>query len=380
MKANKKIIAICVLSLLVALCLSVVVFPGSSASHTFTAAPVIQDARLYLPVEQTLQEAGYEITERNKYFTAYVNKEDAIELRFDMTELRATKGNYSFDFQTDYMTHNNLLYIERQLLGALISRSILMDGDRVTLRGSDKSPYSWVTLSEGLVAHAGGGIQNIDYTNSPEALIENYAKGHRIFELDFRMTSDGYLACLHDWPANTPLTRDEFKKGKSRDYFTTMDYEDVIDFLAVNKDAYLVTDTKAFEDTPEDIQMQIKVLHDTAFRKDPDIMLRILVQIYNQDMLKIVRDVYPFDIIYTLYESRDTEAEVIRFVRNQQIKVVTMAPGRLNQAYLDAINRTGAKVYLHTINDMEEIKRYKDMGIWGFYTDFVMPNDMSAIR
>ena len=46
-----------------------------------------------------------------------------------------------------------------------------------------------------MVAHAGGGAirekeYNTFYTNSLEALQQNYSLGHRLFEMDFYLTSD----------------------------------------------------------------------------------------------------------------------------------------------------------------------------------------------
>ena len=49
------------------------------------------------------------------------------------------------------------------------------------------------------IAHAGGGINNITYSNCLEALNLNYKLGHRVFEIDFSCTSDNKLISLHDW-------------------------------------------------------------------------------------------------------------------------------------------------------------------------------------
>ena len=49
------------------------------------------------------------------------------------------------------------------------------------------------------IAHAGGQVNGATYTNSLEALEENYQAGFRAFEIDFSFTSDRQLVCLHDW-------------------------------------------------------------------------------------------------------------------------------------------------------------------------------------
>ena len=49
------------------------------------------------------------------------------------------------------------------------------------------------------VAHAGGGIRGKTYTNSLDALDQNIKNGFVYFEIDFSLTKDDQLVCLHDW-------------------------------------------------------------------------------------------------------------------------------------------------------------------------------------
>ena len=49
------------------------------------------------------------------------------------------------------------------------------------------------------IAHAGGMIDGHDYTNSLEAILANYSKGQRVFEIDFARTIDNQLVCTHNW-------------------------------------------------------------------------------------------------------------------------------------------------------------------------------------
>ena len=47
------------------------------------------------------------------------------------------------------------------------------------------------------IAHAGGGIGNLSYTNSRDALDTNYRHGHRFFELDLDWTKDDKLVLIN---------------------------------------------------------------------------------------------------------------------------------------------------------------------------------------
>jgi len=50
-----------------------------------------------------------------------------------------------------------------------------------------------------LISHAGGGLEEGNYSNSLEALDRAYADGLRYFEVDFSWTCDGKLVLIHDW-------------------------------------------------------------------------------------------------------------------------------------------------------------------------------------
>ena len=56
---------------------------------------------------------------------------------------------------------------------------------------------AWTELP--IVAHALGTVEGRVETNSKDAFLESYEKGHRLFECDFQLTSDGKLVLRHDW-------------------------------------------------------------------------------------------------------------------------------------------------------------------------------------
>lgn len=101
------------------------------------------------------------------------------------------------------------------------------------------------------IAHAGGSIDGIKYTDSKEALDHSYAQGFRMFELDIIETSDGDFVAAHDWAhwakeskysGPTPVTRAEFLKHKIRGRYTVMDMQGINRWFRNHPDAVLVTD------------------------------------------------------------------------------------------------------------------------------------------
>jgi len=243
-----------------------------------------------------------------------------------------------------------------------------------------------------LIAHAMGGINGKTYTNSYEAFIANYAKGFKVFEVDLQLTSDGYLVARHDWdnkelyklyqqdvPENKlgkPLKLAEFKKLMIHKTYHALDISEIFSLMSKYPDMYLVTDTK---DIDNDIIInQFKTLVRKAKQVDSNVLKRIVPQIYNQQMYRLIEDIHPFDsYIYTLYASTDTDQQVIEFVKGKtKVKAVTMSEFRVNPDIVSALNMNDVKSYVHTINDSDLYDKYKAIGVFGIYTDTISEKDL----
>ncbi len=237
----------------------------------------------------------------------------------------------------------------------------------------------WTALSDGLIAYAGSGIDEKVGTNSLEAILLNYEAGHRVFEIDLNLTTDGDLVCVHDWPSYSgPLSREDFLKRRIAGEYTAICLRDVYNLMLEHEDMYLVTDTKSFEYSEEDTLAQFERLHGLAAEMDEALLERIVPQIYNQRHYEMLTGVYPFQsIIYTLYASPDTDEEVVRFVKDKpDIQVVTMGPVRYGKDFYNRLTGAGKLVYFFTLNDIDEVRQSIEKGARGFYTDFIMPGEI----
>lgn len=101
------------------------------------------------------------------------------------------------------------------------------------------------------IAHAGGGINGQKYLNSLEALNQNYSQGLRLFELDLKLTSDGFIVAVHDWEkwktnsgykGDIPPTLKNFNNHRIFKKYTPLDYKKINDWFNQKKDAILITD------------------------------------------------------------------------------------------------------------------------------------------
>jgi len=242
-----------------------------------------------------------------------------------------------------------------------------------------------------IVAHAMGGINGSTYTNAFEAFVANYEQGTRIFETDLLLTTDGKLVARHEWTANMskllgqlevlPAARQgvaldfaEFMDTPILELYSPLDWEDILDLMQHYPDAYIVTDTKEFDSGL--IMQEFQMLTEAASRRDTALLSRIVPQIYSRSMLEELNKIYPFPhIIYTLYQSQDTDEQVISFVRDHDVDI-TMPVSRGTAKFVKALKRAGAHVYVHTLNDTEEIEKLSRIGVDGFYTDFISEDDL----
>jgi len=89
------------------------------------------------------------------------------------------------------------------------------------------------------IAHAGGTIDGIKYTNSLEALDLSYSKGCKLFELDLVLTTDGKIIAQHDPPG---ITEEEFMAQPIAGKYTPMNMDSINCWFQNHPDAILVTD------------------------------------------------------------------------------------------------------------------------------------------
>lgn len=225
-----------------------------------------------------------------------------------------------------------------------------------------------------LVAHAFGALDGVAYTSSLEAFNDNYKKGHRIFEVDFQLSEDGKLFTLHDRAERIGT----FEEEQSKVEYTLMTFEEVCDLLIEYPDIYIITDTKYF-DNYSAIGATFDVMKEIIERKDSSLYNRIIVQFYNQPMYYFMIDNYDFkSYIYTLYQSEDTQEDVISFVEHEEIKAVTMPYQSAKDTYVQKLNDAGCCVFVHTLNDVVEANSQLGNGVFGIYTDTITYDDLKT--
>ena len=222
-----------------------------------------------------------------------------------------------------------------------------------------------------LIAHAGGGARGLTYTNSLEALNENYAQDFRYFEIDLSWTLDDKLVLIHDWEqtyknlfnrADGPPFSLFFKNLKMNQGLTQMTLDDLYSWLKAHPDARIITDIK---------ERNIEALQQIA---QTDYRDYFIVQVYNEDEIQPAKDLGYQNIILTLYRADYDNAKVLDLAQKYDLFAITMSEARAAKGeLLKQLNDKGVAVCLHTINDPQALPAWEEQGADGFYTDFIVP-------
>ena len=191
-------------------------------------------------------------------------------------------------------------------------------------------------------------------------------------ELDFNFTSDGQLACIHDWYTEyadeiengVPLSLEDFLAVRIYRTFTPAWIGDAADWLRANEDTYIVTDIK------DDNLAGCRAIADFC----PDLKNRFVVQIYDESEYDAVRAMGFEYVVFTLYRldwNAKTDWKALgRFAEEHPLIGFTFSFELCSvEGYVDGMSRSGVPLYIHTVNEGEE--EFFKTGISGVYTDIV---------
>jgi glycerophosphoryl diester phosphodiesterase len=236
------------------------------------------------------------------------------------------------------------------------------------------------------IVHGLGHIEGHYITNSREALLLNYKRGFRVFEVDLNMTSDNRLVARHDWfpehyqflgqdflPIHGPIPFDIVMSLKIHGKYNALSWEEIVDLLQKYPDLYFVTDTK--EKDEEKVRETFSYLVSTTKKVDPKLLDRIIPQIYDQPMLSYIESYHDFkEVIFTLYHYTNadlpTAVELADWSDRNNITAIAGFPFRLTEELRIALREKNIAMYTHTINNPEEAAAFREAGI-GIYTDYL---------
>lgn len=217
------------------------------------------------------------------------------------------------------------------------------------------------------ITHAGGLLDGVPYTNSLEALNQNYKSGRRIFEIDLALTADGHIVLAHDWDAygGMPPDRATFLADGA---LTRLDFAQFVNWVGRTcTDCRIVTDTKfAFEQFWEPYTGAVPA----EMQRD-----QFILQTYDFATAQALAARAPDQAqILTLYRLKTVpEADLAALADIQKLIAVTMPLHRVPFQSARVQAATGKPVFSHGypwLMRSEIILRLaRAFGVTGFYKD-----------
>lgn len=103
------------------------------------------------------------------------------------------------------------------------------------------------------IAHGGGALGRLTYSNSKEAILQSIERGYTFIEVDIDTTSDGFLVASHDWASfhinaghpelgDSIFSLESFKATSIYGEYTPITIDEIVEILEEYPSVFLVTD------------------------------------------------------------------------------------------------------------------------------------------
>ena len=225
--------------------------------------------------------------------------------------------------------------------------------------------------SNSFIAHAGGGYQDIAYTNSQEALTGSIENGYKLIELDLLVTKDKKIIASHDWGALEGMCKKKFT-DKENIY-----YKDLIDCkkleLKNNSQVNLITSddiNKFFSENNELILFTDKISDYLLLKKEFDFLDRIIVETQTKKNYIRAKFLGIKNPMFTFDDGRRN----VYFTYFFNVKLLAISTHNVNREkykkFLKSYYKKRGAVYAWSSNNLDFNNKYIGKLITGVYTDF----------
>ncbi len=246
--------------------------------------------------------------------------------------------------------------------------------DETKLPNIVRKEDAWYSKTN-MIAHAGGIYNGLDHTNSKEA-VDNYLMSTvddeiRVIELDFDYTSDNKLVCSHlyrDKGFDYIPSYDEYM-NYNIDGYTTIDFNDVINYMEQNNNLYIMVDTKVEQHTDKTI---VDIAQYMINNIPKDYIDRLIFQLYYPKQKDQMMKLYNFkeeNLVLSLYKGYPMINETLRDAYKYNFSVILF-----NKRFFtdDEVKRLVNKNFItvvYTVNKQSEKDKLINKGISTFITD-----------
>jgi len=236
--------------------------------------------------------------------------------------------------------------------------------------------FNYYVKNQKYIMHAGGAIDGHIYTNSLEALEENYKKGNRIFEIDLNYTNDHQLVMIHGWtesdyqgklgvPYAGVMNKATFKNTLLHGKYHTMTLEDLIKFMRSHPYAYFILNLKGGSKAAVSKDALTELVN--LANRNPNILDRLVIWGYNLNVIKTARRIYNFDLITLSYNDPkdmptevNTKEKMIAYCVKNNISSLIFAEDTFDEEIATLGKKAGIYSFVFTIDNEKKAQGFLD--------------------
>ncbi len=287
--------------------------------------------------------------------------------------LKGAEINHNQKFLTDIIGDDKEIFIKNNIekITSVNVSGLTIIGDKPK-KGRFISVYYEDYKKDTLrfIAHAGGGIKGYKYTNSLEALNENYNNGFRLFELDIIKTSDGKYVAAHDWKnwakitdykGTLPVDLKTFLNHKIHKQFAPLDLKKINKWFTDHPDAILVTDKV------KDVKDFIPKFIDRS---------RLMMEIFDREQLTEAKKLNIRSAMPSQNIIDNLKGNKVEKLLNLGVKDIAISRNYIegNEDFLLDLKKAGINAYAFHLNfnkkfDESYVLKYEMDYIYGIYAD-----------
>ena len=274
------------------------------------------------------------------------------------------------------------------LLVELLAVTLFLWGNDAYSISATTPEFKWENYIT--IAHALGGIGDKTYLNSKESFLAGYQMGCRLFEVDLVKTSDNVWVCRHSWyqslgqwegDEKKVLSSEEFLSRPIYGKYTPITFEDLLVLLSDYPDTFVMLDSKQYsvrnyQMTLEDYCEYVEIAQAAGAG---EVLDQIIPEIYSKAMFPGTAMIYSFpSYIYSLWQEYSTEdlEEIASFCREKKIPAATIYWKYWSDEAEEIFEKQGIHLYVYTVNDRNQARKYIAAGAEGICTDFLTTEDL----
>ena len=214
-----------------------------------------------------------------------------------------------------------------------------------------------------------------------------------MFELDVTEASDGVWVCRHGWTAprgqwkkneKRVLTSEEFLAAPLWGKYTPMTLEDFFVLLKDYPDAYVLLDSKKYQERDyENSERDFSAFVEIARKAGCENVLgRIIPEIYNEEMYEGASAVYQFPAyIYSIVEEPSLEElrDIALFCGENNIQAADVSEEYWSEEVQAIFDEQKVSLYAYTVNDPARAEELLLSGAAGGCSDSLLATDLRDV-